>query len=414
MFLAEFRYRKKRILGAVISFAVGVAFLIIANSLTQGFKTLTGKPLDEIGCAMTVQRSDNVPEKMEGAVFPCAAVTIKKDEINKIQLNKQIESLSRGILLWVFDSNNFYSIMGFDQNSIIGPALLKNHIINGRYFNNEPFETIVDKTYAENNGLKIGCIIKLANIQFKIIGTVDASQLNKLILANFYVPISAASIVAEKSKSIQSISPFTEGDATILFIKTSQTSLKAVNKKLKEILGDKANITSPLTFYEKFKGITKFFSEFSNIIAYLILLIFIFVTILTILSALNQRKHEFGILKAIGWTPTEVSLYVIKEIFLTCFLGGIFGIIMAYLITPFLGLIKINILIPWELSFSTPHFLMNNPEARMYMTANLHTSVSLFTTIIAFAITCVSGIVLGYFISKKVNKIKPVEAIRNV
>ena len=235
----------------------------------------------------------------------------------------------------------------------------------------------------------------------------------KLTLANLYILFSAASEIALASKSIQTISPFSSGDATILYIHSHPDSLKAVDKMLKDILGDKSKISSPLTFYEKFKGIVKFFSEFSNIFSTLVLGIAIAITILSILSLLNQKKQEFGILKAIGWTPDEISRLIIKDIFLICFIGGVLGIIGSYIVIKIMSLITVNIEIPWEMSFSTPHFLMKNPDEKIIMPVRLPVSISWILCSGALIITCITGIISGYLTGKKINKIKPVEAIRN-
>ncbi|MBL6996776.1 ABC transporter permease [Desulfobacula sp.] len=414
MIFSEFKHRKKRTFGIIISFSIGIIFLILINSLADAFKKLAEVPMEKIGCNITVQRSGNVPEKMEGATFPCSAVTIEKAEIDKLTANIQINRMSIGVLIWLFDNDEFYSLLGIEPDKAIGPGLLKSCLTEGRFINSDGTEILVERTYAVKNDISINEKISLLGVDYNVAGIVDASKLGNIISANIYMPISQASIIAEESNSIKQIAPFEKGDGTILFMQVAQNQLAEIDKEIKNILGEKVIVSSPLSFLEKFKGIVKFFVKFSNILSFVMIFFGMLIITLGIMSGLNLRKHEFGIFQAVGWTPLELKKHIIIETLLYCWIGALLGIVISFLISLLLEAVTMDIPIPWELNSSTPHFLMDNPDEKIIMNIKLTVSISLSLIIYTLLGSSFAGIVIGLFTGRKISKIKPSEAIRYV
>jgi len=267
MLFSEFKHRKKRAFGIVISFSIGIILLVLINSLADGFKKLAVTPMAKIGCNITVQRSGNVPEKMEGAVFPCSAVTIKKYEIDTLRAALKIKKMGMAVLIWLFDNDSFYSVLGIEPDKPVGPGLLQSCITQGRFINRNGAEIVADKTYAAQNGISVNQIIKLAGVEYKVVGIADSSKLGNIISANIYMPLARASEMASESEGVKRIAPFENGDATILFMQVPQDKLVETDHLIKNILGKKVMVSSPLSFLDKFKGIVKFFIQFSDILS---------------------------------------------------------------------------------------------------------------------------------------------------
>ena len=99
----ELYYQKRRTLAAVIGLSIGIALLIILNALSMAYRHAARVPLQEIGADITVQRSGNVPRDMAGPVFPCSAVTIRAEEVKRIETLPGVRGLGKAVLLWVFD-----------------------------------------------------------------------------------------------------------------------------------------------------------------------------------------------------------------------------------------------------------------------------------------------------------------------
>ena len=81
----ELYYQKRRTLTSILGLSIGIALLIILNSLSLAYRQAAHVPLKEIGADITVQRSGDVPKELAGPVFPCSAVTIRKEEVEKIR-----------------------------------------------------------------------------------------------------------------------------------------------------------------------------------------------------------------------------------------------------------------------------------------------------------------------------------------
>ena len=78
-------------------------------------------PLKEIGADITVQRAGDVPKELSGSVFPCSAVTIRKEEVEKIGKLPGVRGMGTAVLLWVFDLNRAWIVLGIEQENSIGP-----------------------------------------------------------------------------------------------------------------------------------------------------------------------------------------------------------------------------------------------------------------------------------------------------
>ncbi len=88
----ELYYQKRRTLTAILGLSIGIALLIILNALSMAYRQAAHAPLKEIGADITVQRSGDVPNELAESVFPCSAVTIRKEEMEKIQ--KEMDALN--------------------------------------------------------------------------------------------------------------------------------------------------------------------------------------------------------------------------------------------------------------------------------------------------------------------------------
>lgn len=413
MLFAELKYRKKRVITTMGSFVVGILLLLIINSLALGFQILAGKPMEKIGCNITVQKSGNIPEKMVGAVLPCAAVTIKKAKIEQISTLESIETFSKAVLLWMFEKDTFYSVLGIEPNNPIGPGLLKNCIVEGRFVRPEGLEAVIEKSIAQSYQLKSGDTLVLATNIFTIVGIVDATQLGKMISAQVYIPFAEAAKIASASEGVKKIAPFSSGDATILFMNVKQSDLEATDRAIKKIIGKKASVSSPITILKKFKGIIMIFTAFSNLLVGIVVLVSIVIISLSIGQSANLRKHEFAIFKAVGWKPSEIMKFITMETVALSFVSALIGVVLSYAIIHLFGFLSIDVTIPWETNASTPHFLQDSPNETMTMKINFPVIISIRWIFYAIVGSCTIGMVTGYLTARKVNQIKPLEAVKN-
>ncbi|HKI48861.1 MAG TPA: hypothetical protein VKA69_06020, partial [Desulfobacteria bacterium] len=129
----ELYYQKRRTLAAVMGLSIGIALLIILNALSMAYRLAARVPLQEIGADVTVQRSGNVPKDLKGAVFPCSAVTIRHEEVKRIETLPGVRGIGKAVLLWVFDPDRAWIVLGVEQQNSVGPSIVRNAVTKGRF-----------------------------------------------------------------------------------------------------------------------------------------------------------------------------------------------------------------------------------------------------------------------------------------
>jgi len=204
----ELYYQRRRSMIAAFGLSIGIALLIILNALSIAYREAAQIPLKEIGADITVQRAGDVPEELSGAVFPCSAVTLRNEEVEKISKLPGLKGMGKALLLWVFDPDRAWIVLGIERENPIGPAVLKYSIAEGRFLENEKAEALVEVAYARQFGIKVGDTLSISGREFPVVGLVDASRATKIAVANVYLPLKEAEELAVVSKQLQSVSPY--------------------------------------------------------------------------------------------------------------------------------------------------------------------------------------------------------------
>ena len=192
----ELYYQKRRTLAAVIGLSIGIALLIILNALSMAYRRAARVPLQEIGADVTVQRSGDVPQDLTGAVFPCSAETIRDEEVKKMEALPGVRGVGKAVLLWVFDPDRAWIVLGVEQQNSVGPSILRNSVIEGRFLKQGKSEALVEVSCARQYGIRVGDTISVANRDYPVAGLVDASRAAKIAVANVYLPLSEAQSLA--------------------------------------------------------------------------------------------------------------------------------------------------------------------------------------------------------------------------
>ena len=396
---------------AVIGLSIGIALLVILNAISLAYHEAARAPLKEIGADITVQRPGNVPENLAGAVFPCSAVTLKRDEIDRIEKVSGVRGAGTAVLLWVFEPNRAWIVLGIEQENPIGPSILKNFVSEGRYLAAGKPEAMVEAAYARQFGIKPGDSVSIAGRQLPVVGLVDASHAAKIAVANLYLPLSEAQAIAVASKTLQSVSPFAPGDVNLLFIRADQEKITAVASALKAILGNKTAIATPDSFLKLLGSFFAVSDKFTLIASLIAILIAVLIAFKTMAGNVAERAREIGVLKAVGWTHRNVTLQLLAESVVQCFIAGILGLLIAYAAALALGFMTVSIPIPWEMS-PTPHFLPGG-GAPIFKTLRLPVHIPITLALFAALLSVVIGGLTGALLGRHISKIKPSEVLRH-
>ena len=101
------------------------------------------------------------------------------------------------------------------------------------------------------------------------------------------------------------------------------------------------------------------------------------------LTTVTERTREIGLRKAIGAKAKDITFQFLTEAVVLTFSGGVMGV--------FLG---------WIISFGVKYFNL------------FQTQVSLFSVVLAVAVSAAIGIIFGYYPAKRAAKLNPIEALR--
>jgi putative ABC transport system permease protein len=409
--MKELYYQKRRTLMSILGLSIGISLLIVLNSLSLAYRQAAHVPLKEIGADITVQRSGDVPKDLSGAVFPCSAVTIRKEEVEKIQRLSGIRGIGTGLLLWVFDPNRAWIVLGVEKENSIGPSVLRSSITEGRFLEDGKPEAVVEQAYARQFGIKLNDTISVADKKFPVVGFVDASRAAKIAVANVYLPLKEAEDLAASSKELQSVSPYAPGDVNLLFIKADQEKITGLAAEMKGILGNKATVATPDSFLKLLGSLFALSDKFTLAASLIAIIVAVLIAFKTMAGNISERAREIGVLKAIGWTNRNVVSQLMSESVIQCFMAGILGLLIALVASFGLSFMKVNIPIPWEMS-PTPHFLPGGGD-QIFKTLRLPVHVPWNLASFAILLSIIIGGLTGGLLGRHISKIKPSEVLRH-
>ena len=285
--------------------------------------------------------------------------------------------------------NPYKSILGIGGGAA-GLDKLNANIISGAAISPTSQTILIDSDYAAKNDLAVGDKLLIGTRNFEVSGIVDAATGGKVIRANVYMPLKIAQTLAVGAPRVQDLYDFGPDDANMLLVKVDTRDLRGVVEAIRAELGDKAVVSSGLSFQETLDSVL-FLSERIGLILALVVGLFATAFVLrATASAVNERQREMAVLAAIGWNRRQINRQVILENTVLAVLGSLAGIVLAVVIARLIGGIEITIDLPWDLS-STPHFL---PDAKLdrtqIVTAPLEISPGLM------AISGLGGVAVGF------------------
>jgi ABC-type antimicrobial peptide transport system permease subunit len=407
----ELYYQKRRTLMSILGLSIGIALLIILNSLSSAYRQAAHVPLQEIGADITVQRSGDVPKELAGSVFPCSAVTIRKEEVEEIQRLPGVRGVGTGLLLWVFDPNRAWIVLGIEKQNSIGPSLLRSSVTEGRFLEDGKPEALVEQAFARQFGIKLNDTISVAGKKLPVVGFVDASRAAKIAVANVYLPLKEAEDLAVSSKELQSVSPYKAGDVNLLFVKADQEKITGLASEMKGLLGNKATVATPESFLKLLGSLFALSDKFTLAASLIAIIVAVLIAFKTMAGNIAERAREIGVLKAVGWTNRNVVSQLMSESVIQCFMAGILGLVIALVAAFALSFMKVNIPIPWEMS-PTPHFLPGGGD-QIFKTLRLPVHVPWNLAFFAILLSVIIGGMTGGLLGRHISKIKPSEVLRH-
>jgi ABC-type antimicrobial peptide transport system permease subunit len=391
---------------------LGVALLLSLQAYSNGYRLAARAPLAEIGADIAAQRQGKVPVAFEGILFPHSTAPIHGDEIDALRRIPGVEDVGESVFFWDFEKSGFLVVLGLDPSSKTGPARLKSTVLKGRFLETGDSDVAVaDATFARSNNLFPGAKVIIAGRPFEVVGLVDTSRIGQVANANVYIMVDDARALAHAAKNVMAVHDFRPKDANIVFIKANQAKVEAVAKAVGAVLGSQALVSSAQSFSEVIGQAYGLVDRFSWLVGLAGLLIAVVVLVRSISSTLRERRRDIGLMRAVGWSRGDVSTQLTAEAISLSAAGSIGGLVLAVLVSRLLGLMRVSIPVPWELS-PTPHFLPGG-AAPMAVTISLSARIDLLPAALVVVLSILCGLVVGLWISRRATHIRPAEVLRS-
>jgi putative ABC transport system permease protein len=265
-------------------------------------------------------------------------------------------------------------------------------ILRGRYFDSSDMEArtkvclitkqVADRVFGFDN--PIGGTIRMGELSFTVIGVFrervstfglseikDESVIIPLTLMRYYTGVNVLRVLYAQADNAEDV-PAVERQIGRLLHSRHPAGAEYDVQTLTAILSAAKNISLALTIV-------------LLLIAFIALLISGIGIMNIMLVTVKERTREIGIRKAIGAAHREIMYQFLFEAFLISGGGAVVGIL-------------IGLLIP--------------VVVQMFLPGNLRVPVSTASVLVAFIVSCSTGLLFGYLPANQAARMQPVESLR--
>lgn len=235
------------------------------------------------------------------------------------------------------------------------------------------------------DGNALGQVIRIKNIQFKIVGITVAkggtgfSSLDDII----YIPITTAQRYFSGDEYVTSISVSAESAEVTSEVQANITTLLLDRHNIQDAELADFSTLNQADMIATVSSVTGTFTTLLAAIAGISLLVGGIGIMNMMLTTVTERTREIGLRKAIGAKRKDISNQFLLEAVMLTFIGGAIGIGLGWLIS----------------------FIVTK-------TGLITTKVSISSVFLAFAVSTIIGIVFGYYPARRAAKLNPIDALR--
>jgi putative ABC transport system permease protein len=395
--LKEIKRRKLRSSANILGYVIAVAFLIVTVTIAQGYNTVAAGALDSIGTHFTVYvpASKDCPCQF-GEVGPFFKDTYTPTfNSSLVETIKCLPGVADAAPCMMFRLNNL-TICGIEVNALATEtnAVAHAEVVKGSYLEaNVSDRVMLDAVFANFSKLDVGDTIDAFNHNFTVVGIVDPGLHSKPAgIADIYAPLNVVQGIASYFGDLYG---FAVRDINVILVEISPKGnsdyINTVEQSVLGTLESYAGKTGTIVGYQCGIAARKVVSMTEGSAWIISAILLASVTLFSLKSQFGsvvERTREIGVLKAIGWTDSDITKQVFIESFLQGFAGGIIGVALGFLVTfliPQLGLVSVQ---------------------------NLVLSVSPLLVMLGLVISLSAGILAGIIPAWRAAKLQPAEALR--
>ncbi|MFJ4684385.1 ABC transporter permease [Streptomyces sp. NPDC088789] len=388
----ELRRRRKAALVVASGLALGIALVIVVNSVSSGMGKAQDTVLESLyglGTDMTVtkaaeenadgagerprfrfdaQEGDAEEEQSSDRVLVQGMQTLADSTVGEVGGQKGVSDAVGGLSLQVikvsgeftpgefqqeeggreaapggegpqgrvegggadFDVNS-YSVYGTDVTQPdLGP-LTTSEITSGRSFETSETDAkvmVADSAYAKEKDLKVGSDVTVKDVEYEVVGIATADSGDAA--ADLYIPLEQAQTLGDVKDKV----------TTIYVQATDSQQIDSVKSAIQKNVPD-TTVTTSADLADTVSGSLSTAADLATKVgkwlSIAVLIAAFLVAGLLTSSAVSRRVREFGTLKALGWKSGRVTRQVVGEAVVNGLVGGALGIAVgvagAYLVT---------------------------------------------------------------------------------
>lgn len=395
--MKEIKRRKLRSLANVLGYVIAVAFLIITVTLAQGYNVVAKGELNRIGIhfAVYIPASKACPCQF-GEVGPFFKDTYTPTfNLSIVETVDTLPGVANAAPCLMFRLENI-TICGVNFESLATETnvVSSKMLVEGNYSKVYDFGAVlVDSVFADLSELNVGNNISAFNRNFTVVGIVNPSLYSRPAgIANMYAPLTVVQEIAEFYGHLYN---FAVRDINVVLVEVSPEGdsayISAVEQSVLGTMELYAGQAGAIVGYQcgvAARKVVPVTEDSAWTISVVIVVSIMLFTLKSQFASVVERTKEIGILKAIGWTNSDIVKQLFLESLLQALAGGILGVGIGYLVT----------------------FLI--PKLGLLSTQNLVLLVSPFVVLLGLILSVSGGIFAGAFPAWKAAKLQPSEALR--
>jgi putative ABC transport system permease protein len=395
--IREIRRRKLRNIASMMGYVIGVAFLIIAVTFAQSYNLVAEGALDRIGTHFVVYipASKTCPCQF-GEVGPFFRDTYTPTfNLTIVETVKALSGVADAAPCFMFRLGDL-TICGviFDSLATETNVVSSKMIVEGSYSRiHDPDTILVDSVFSELTELDIDDEINVFNRNFTVVGIVNPSIYSKPAgIADMYAPLN---VVQEIAKFYGNLYNFAVRDINVVLVEISaegdSAQINAVEKSVLETMESYGGQVGAIVGYQcsvAARNVVPITQDSAWAISVVLLVTVMLFAVKSQFASVAERTKEIGILKAIGWTDSDITKQVLLESLLLSLAGGIMGVGISFLVT----------------------FLI--PQFGFVSTQNLVLTVSPILVLLGVSLSLVGGALAGIVPAWRAAKLQPADALR--
>ena len=372
--LKELRRRKYRTVTNIAGFVIVVATLVALVTTARGWEAATATPLKDIGTDLIMIYSAPVVPSGTGCYIANHLFSFPFNQTNIADMT-EIDGVDRAVPV-LMHRMGAVVFTGIDPCETETNAILPSNVVEGRYLTAEDGAVaLVDREYARLNNLTVGSTVTYMKGKYEVVGLVNVDAAN-ILESHIYVNLPVCQSALPEDNT---------GLVNVALISVSDP--RQVDTISEELVSQWPGAT-PIAASDlaaTTSGVLTIGEETAWNISIALAVVVVLFTIRSQLAAVSERTHEIGILKAIGWSKSNVVSQIFLESALQGAIGGMVGCAVGY-------------------GFA------------WYFLSTMGGAVAVDPVLLAigFGIAILSGVAAGLYPSWRAARLSPAEALRTV